>query len=113
MVSEVFVGRRDEQSRFAAVLEELTRTEAEHDGWWHRRRKSGETRAVPAVSRVVLVHGLGGSGKSRLLGCFRDMTEGRAPNSPVHQDRHCPHGWTGRMSSATSRPTRPPKVPAW
>ncbi|HEX3958132.1 MAG TPA: hypothetical protein VHZ03_16095 [Trebonia sp.] len=37
------------------------------------------------MSRVVLVHGLGGSGKSRLLGCFRDMAEGGTPNTPVRQ----------------------------
>jgi integrase len=32
---------------------------------------------------VVLVHGLGGSGKSRLLNHFRDMAQGRIPGSPV------------------------------
>ena len=32
---------------------------------------------------MVLVHGLGGSGKSRLLSQFRDMAQGRIPGSPV------------------------------
>jgi hypothetical protein len=31
----------------------------------------------------VVVHGLGGSGKSRLLGHFRNMALGKIPGSPV------------------------------
>ena len=36
---------------------------------------------------MVLVHGLGGSGKSRLLNHFRDMAQGRIPGSPVPAGR--------------------------
>ena len=36
---------------------------------------------------MVLVHGLGGSGKSRLLSQFRDMAQGRIPGSPVPSGR--------------------------
>jgi hypothetical protein len=38
-------------------------------------------------SRVVLVHGLGGSGKSRLLRQFREMADGSLPDSPVSPGR--------------------------
>ena len=79
MVDEVFVGRRDEQARFAALLTELTASK----GGWPRGRPSREAPAAASRSRVVLVHGLGGSGKSRLLSQFRDMAQGWAPGSPV------------------------------
>jgi tetratricopeptide (TPR) repeat protein len=85
MMDEVFVGRRDEQARFAALLKDLAADGARRSGGWLRFRRSGEDVAGAAMSRVVLVHGLGGSGKSRLLDCFRDMAEGRAANSPVRQ----------------------------
>jgi tetratricopeptide (TPR) repeat protein len=83
MMDEVFVGRRDEQARFGALLRDLAADGARRGGGWRRFRRSGEDVAGASISRVVLVHGLGGSGKSRLLGCFRDMAEGRAANSPV------------------------------
>ena len=38
-------------------------------------------------SHVVLVHGLGGSGKSRLLRRFREMADGRLPGSPFASGR--------------------------
>jgi tetratricopeptide (TPR) repeat protein len=84
-MDEVFVGRRDEQARFSAVLAELAPGAARRSGRWRRRGDSAAGPAGAAVSRVVLVHGLGGSGKSRLLGCFRDMAAGSAPNSPVRR----------------------------
>ena len=86
-MDEVFVGRRDEQTRFVALLEQLVAAGTGQSGGWRRHWRSGGDAAAAAVSPVVLVHGLGGSGKSRLLGCFRDLTEGRTPNSPVRQGR--------------------------
>ena len=86
VVDEVFVGRRDEQARFAALLGELTDGAGARRGRWRRRQPSGEDPAA-ARSRVVLVHGLGGSGKSRLLNHFRDMAQGRIPGSPVPAGR--------------------------
>ena len=83
VVDEVFVGRRDEQARFAVLLTELTASKRAGSKGWRRRRPSGEDPAAASRSRVVLVHGLGGSGKSRLLSQFRDMAQGRTPGSPV------------------------------
>ena len=48
-----------------------------------RRGGAGEA----GRSRVVLVHGLGGSGKSRLLRHFRAMADGRVADSPVPPGR--------------------------
>jgi hypothetical protein len=36
---------------------------------------------------VVLVYGLGGRGKSRLLSRFREMADGKLPDSPVSPGR--------------------------
>jgi hypothetical protein len=44
---------------------------------------SGNRRDDRGKSRVVLVHGLGGSGNSRLLKQFQAMADGALPDSPV------------------------------
>jgi tetratricopeptide (TPR) repeat protein len=84
MVHEIFVGRRDEQARFAGLLANLRvgrwirlpgRPRQRHEGTAHRG------------SRVVLVHGLGGSGKSRLLRQFREMATGTLPDSDIPRGR--------------------------
>lgn len=83
MLEEVFVGRKDEQARFAALLRGLPSSTrpgvlALVRGWRARRGAMEDAR-----SRVVLVYGLGGSGKSRLLRQFREMAEGKLPDSPA------------------------------
>ena len=83
MANEVFVGRRDEQERFAALLLGLAASNGEQRRRWPVRRPSGDIEAVTAGSRVVLVHGLGGSGKSSLLRQFRAIAEGRLPGWPM------------------------------
>jgi tetratricopeptide (TPR) repeat protein len=82
VADEVFVGRRDEQERFAALLGELAGTEARSARRW-RRRPSSEDPGDASKSRVVLVYGLGGSGKSRLLRQFQGMATGKVRGSPV------------------------------
>jgi hypothetical protein len=79
----LLVGRRDERTRFAALLKEVPTG---------RRSRLLSRRAAPdhttaATSRVVLVHGLGGSGKSSLLQYFRQMADGTAPDSPMAPGR--------------------------
>lgn len=86
MVDDVFVGRRDELARFASVLTELTVGGAPQS----RRRWPRHPGVVPGddtKSRVVLVHALGGSGKSRLLRQFREMALGGVPGAPVPAGR--------------------------
>ena len=83
VVDEVFVGRRDEQARFAALLEGWAATRTPRTGGWLRRRQSAGDPGDAAKSRVVLVYGLGGSGKSRLLRQFQGIAEGRVQGSPV------------------------------
>jgi len=80
---EVFVGRRDEQARFAAVLRELAPVGGPRRGRWRVRRAPASNAANAAGSRVVLVHGLGGSGKSSLLRQFRAMAQGEVAGSPA------------------------------
>ena len=82
MADELFIGRRDEQARFAQVLRELTATGKPGGGRWRGLPRRSEE-VVPSRSRVVLVHGLGGSGKSRLLQQFRAMAEGRVVGSDI------------------------------
>src|SRR6266566_4323316 len=87
MLEEAFVGRKDEQTRFAALLRGLP--SSKRAGFFAQLR-GGRTRrraAEDAKSRVVLVHGLGGSGKSRLLRQFGKMADGKLPDSPVVLDR--------------------------
>ncbi|MGW5718340.1 tetratricopeptide repeat protein [Amycolatopsis sp. NPDC003865] len=79
-VEGAFVGRRDERARFAALLKTMP------TGRRARWRRRSEGRSGP-VSRVVLVHGLGGSGKSRLLHYFQEMAEGEVGDSPVSPGR--------------------------
>jgi hypothetical protein len=81
---EVFVGRRDELERFAAALAQLTAGSGRLAG---RRRRSPAGRAVRIGSRVILVHGLGGSGKSRLLRQFEAMANGVAAGSLLAHGR--------------------------
>jgi tetratricopeptide (TPR) repeat protein len=79
----VFVGRRDELARFAALLAELMADGAAQSRRWWPRRPPGAVPGEAAKSRVVLVHALGGSGKSRLLRQFRAIALGGVPGSPV------------------------------
>lgn len=83
MTDEEFVGRRDEQARFAALLRELTAARDRPQGRWHSRQPSGKDVADAARSQVVLVHGPSGIGKSTLLTRLLDMADGRAPGTPV------------------------------
>ena len=76
MAEEAFVGRRDEIARFAALLDELKVGGHRRLGEWRPRRRKTSDRTESTKSRVVLVHGLGGSGKSRLLKHFREMADG-------------------------------------
>jgi hypothetical protein len=80
---EVFVGRHDEQQQFAALLGGLAATRTVRASRWRRDRRSGEESGDASKSRVVLVYGLGGSGKSRLLRQFQSMATGQVPGSPV------------------------------
>ena len=79
----MFVGRKDEQARFAVLLGELSAGRRGRVRVWPPSRRSGGDPADADRSRVVLVHGLGGSGKSRLLRQFREMADGKLPDSPV------------------------------
>jgi tetratricopeptide (TPR) repeat protein len=54
---------------------------------WPRRRPHRRDSAPATKSRVVLVHGLGGTGKSRLLTQFRGIVDGDIPGSPVSESR--------------------------
>jgi tetratricopeptide (TPR) repeat protein len=83
----MFVGRRDELARFAAVLQELVAVGGARRGRWPVRRPPAGDAGSAAGSRVVLVHGLGGSGKSSLLRQFRAMALGEVAGSPVVADR--------------------------
>ena len=108
MIDEAFVGRRDELARFAALLGGLL-ADRMHRPLGRSGRRSAMDPAGAAGSRVVLVHGLGGSGKSRLLAQFRAMTEGSLLDSPVSsgQVRRC--GWIGKTSSGISRVDMQPR----
>jgi tetratricopeptide (TPR) repeat protein len=77
------VGRRDELGRFAAALRELAAAGGPRRGRWPVRRPPAGEAVGAAGSRVVLVHGLGGSGKSSLLRQFRTMAQGEVADSPV------------------------------
>lgn len=82
VADEYFVGRRDELTRFGALMAELTADGIAGFGRWRPHRRSGRN-SGDAKSRVVLVHGLGGSGKSQLLRHFRGMVEGSIQGRPV------------------------------
>jgi tetratricopeptide (TPR) repeat protein len=82
VVDEVFVGRSEEMARFVALLGDLTVGGSIRSGRW-RHRPPVVKSAGADKSRVVLVHGLGGSGKSRLLRQFREMADGRLPGAPA------------------------------
>jgi tetratricopeptide (TPR) repeat protein len=84
VAESLFVGRRDEIGRFAALLGELPGGSGRTGGWW---RRSGDICEETVGSRVVLVHGLGGSGKSRLLEQFRQMADGVHARSAARAGR--------------------------
>jgi hypothetical protein len=73
VVDGAFVGRSDELARFRALLVELQPGKHRRARWavHDPRAKSA---AEAGGSRVVLVHGLGGIGKSRLLRQFQEVT---------------------------------------
>jgi len=71
----MLVGRRDERTRFAALLNEVPTGRRSRPLPSRRYRAAADHMAV-ATSRVVLVHGLGGSGKSSLLQYFRQLADG-------------------------------------
>jgi hypothetical protein len=79
----VFVGRSDELSRFAVLLGALPLDRKARMPGWPRRQRLATEQGEVAASRVILVHGLGGSGKSRLLRQFQEMVEGRLPSFSV------------------------------
>jgi hypothetical protein len=80
---EIFVGRREESARFAALLAELAAGDGNRGGRTRLQRSAAGSPAESPGSRVMIVHGLGGSGKSRLLRHFRDMSRGATADSPV------------------------------
>src|SRR5882762_3609225 len=82
----MLVGRRDERTRFAALLNEVP-TGRRSRLLPSRRYRAAADHMAAATSRVVLVHGLGGSGKSSLLQYFRQMADGTVPDSPVPPGR--------------------------
>ncbi len=82
MVDGAFVGRTDELARFRALLADLPTGTRGKSRWRACGREAGGL-GEDRRSRVVLVHGLGGIGKSRLLGRFREMADGVLPDSPV------------------------------
>jgi tetratricopeptide (TPR) repeat protein len=83
VIDDVFVGRRNELARFKALLGELPTGRRARVLGRSRGQKSGAEQHEAARSRVLLVHGLGGSGKSRLLRRFQEMAVGSLPDSPV------------------------------
>ena len=85
MAGEVFVGRTDELRRFAALLGELPTSRRGPS--WVRSHRSGKLLAGAAKSRVVLVYGLGGRGKSWLLRRFQELADGKLSDSPVSPGR--------------------------
>jgi hypothetical protein len=80
---EILVGRREESERFAALLAELAAGDGNRVGRTRLQRSAAESAAELPGSRVIIVHGLGGTGKSRLLRHFRDMSQGATADSPV------------------------------
>ena len=81
MADDHFVGRTDELARFGTLLAELVADGSAGIGRLARRRSG--LQAGDGKSRVVLVHGLGGSGKSQLLRHFRRMVQGSLAGAPV------------------------------
>ena len=83
MADEIFVGRADELLRFAALLREMSNEKSPRRRGWRFGSAARPLSPEGGSSRVVLVHGLGGSGKSRLLRHFQGMADGVFPDSPV------------------------------
>jgi tetratricopeptide (TPR) repeat protein len=83
VADEIFVGRRDELARFVAILGELPVSQRATTMRRSRHRLHKGTSTAATQSRVVLVHGLGGTGKSRLLTQFRGLVDGSISGSPV------------------------------
>ncbi|HEY6494726.1 MAG TPA: hypothetical protein VIZ43_15745 [Trebonia sp.] len=83
----VFVGRADEVNWFAGMLCELpARARGLALPSRGHRRGHGRGVAQQAVSPVVLVYGLGGSGKSRLLLEFQRLAQGELAPPPSAPD---------------------------
>jgi hypothetical protein len=83
MVDGVFVNCGDGLAKFEALLGTLSaggRTRL--DGRWHGPGPVGVSK-----SHVLLVHGLGGSGKSRLLQHFRELADGSRPDFSIASGR--------------------------
>ncbi len=81
--AETFVGRRDELARFAAVLAEWAPARSGLRVLRRQWRPGSAGVADERRSPVVLVHGLGGTGKSRLLRQFQKMAAGELQEWPV------------------------------
>ena len=98
MLEEVFVGRRDEQDRFAALLRGLP--SSKRPGVIARllgRRARGGA-ADDAESRVVLVHGLAGVVRA---GCFVSSGKWQTVRSLILRLSRAGsgrYGWTGLSS---------------
>jgi hypothetical protein len=103
MAGEVFVGRRDELARFSALLQELAVAPGRPKRRWPVRRQFGEDVSSATGSRLVLVHGLGGSGKSSLLRHFRAMAMSEVSGSPLAPGR-VRTGWLDWEDEAGQEP---------
>ncbi len=86
MTEEALAGREAEQAEFAAWLAGLAGASGRGGG---RRAARGrpEAAAQAGGSRVLLVHGPGGSGKSRLLRRFETMARAQARTAPLDWSR--------------------------
>jgi hypothetical protein len=73
-----FFGRAHEKAQFAGLLADLQPDRRSRLPAWLSRRTSGEQ---GAPSRVVLVFGLAGTGKRRLLGEFKRMADEGQPGA--------------------------------
>jgi len=75
--TELFLGRVDEQQRFRTLLNTLLKPRR----WASFLRRSA---SPPDWSYIVLIHGVGGIGKSTLSRRLRDMTNGLPPDQRYH-----------------------------
>jgi tetratricopeptide (TPR) repeat protein len=83
MVDGVFVSCGDGLAKFETLLGTLPAgRRARLDGRWH-----GPGPVAISKSYVLLVHGLGGSGKSRLLQHFRELADGSRPDFSIPSGR--------------------------
>src|ERR1022692_16751 len=98
-----FVGRSDELARFDALLAQMPRGRRRGPIRRADRREHGASSEVRG-SRVILVHGLGGTGKTTLLRRFQEMVDGRLPESPVSPG-HIRSVWLDFEDQARTRPS--------